>query len=371
MIGGVVVCTFVMSVLSLGEGAHDWNYEEREIAASLRLRKPSHLIYHGNENRHDKDAMLLGKDLFYDSDINKRKGLSCSSCHVPSANYRDLNRITQQVRGEGSLVAPSLVGAYRFQWQGWTGDADSMWARALLALEDEFEYGLSRHETVSYVCDNYVELASRLLRTCTSIEPSEKDVLDDFVRVGKSLDAFLSTIDFVESRMDAYIDALISGDATEMAANLTESEAKGFKVFIKQGCANCHGGESLSYGHFFSIGTHQGGEGGDRLYALSRMGESELTCKLTGTESCEHLAFINRKDPLMSGAYKTPSIRNIAYSNGFMHDGRYASLEEVVSHYENPDYFKVNSNVDIAPLRLRGYEKKYLIDFLNVFKEVD
>jgi cytochrome c peroxidase len=215
----------------------------------------------------------------------------------------------------------------------WDGRASSLQEQSLMPIQHPDEMGLSIDSAVS-----------RLNRS-----PYYRDAFQkifgkdpDAQNLSEALAAFEQTLETVDSRFD---------DWSNGEGRLTASEERGRQLFTgsKAKCFDCHFMEDFTDDEFRNIGLFNGKD-------LNDSGRYRITGK---TEDI--------------GKFKTPGLRNIAVTAPYMHDGRFKTLEEVISYYNNPDAIIPNSiNRDTLlnkPLGLTDREKKDLIAFLKTLTD--
>ncbi|MCG9599316.1 hypothetical protein L1D15_21760 [Vibrio sp. Isolate25] len=305
----------------------------------------------------------LGEQLFQDQGLSRNKNISCASCHVPQHNFQDVNNLSEHVNGS-PIRALSLRGVFEQDWYFWDGRADSLWAQALDALVNDHD--LSAQEVVKYVCDTYELQYPSVLNHCGRIKYSEQQA----VEVGKTIGAYVSTITHYWTRFDEYVYRRFI--ATEESNDvLTADELAGMNLFFdseKTGCIDCHSGSRFTNGGFFAIGTGRD-EQHDRIAGVKKYQGSIYQCQNSQElEHCDHALYARFKGSDLKGAFKVPSLRNLADSPSFMHDGRFKSLEEVIDFYINPYEYPLE-HTDVAPLRLFPHQREQLILFLKALND--
>ena len=159
-------------------------------------------------------------------------------------------------------------------------------------------------------------------------------------------DALASYLRTLESPGDAPADLWVNGDSNAMSS----AQIRGRKIFMVKGkCFDCHFSPDFTGDEFKNVGLFDG--------------------KTNRDEG----RFVITKDSNDLGKFKVPSLRNIAVTAPYMHDGRFKTLEEVVDFYDNPDKFIPNArNRDILlthPLHLTDEEKKDLVQFLHALTD--
>lgn len=380
-----------------------WTADELGVLASLRLNQlPPPPADPSNAVEQRADAAALGKRLFSDTRFSSNQAVSCASCHAPDKQFQDGLPVGQGV-GTGTRRAMPLVGAAHSPWLFWDGRKDSLWSQALGPLEDAVEHGGNRTRYVRLIQSHYradYEAVFGPMPTLAAVPPdasplgsaaqrsawnamsprSQDDVNRVFANMGKAIAAYEKTLAYGESRFDGYVKATLAKDA-RASQWLTPQEASGLRLFIGKGqCVTCHNGPLLSDQHFHNTAVPQ------RDPARPDLGRSAAIAKVQGDEfnclgrfsdakpeSCQELRFIVGDAPALAGAFKTPSLRNVALRAPYMHAGQLASLEDVIGHYVKAPAATVG-HTELAhgepghsqrlPIRLSDAEIKNLAAFL-------
>ncbi len=247
------------------------------------------------------ERVALGEKLFHETLLSRDNTLSCASCHQSASAFSDPRRYSVGVDGqEGTRNAMPI---FNLAWKDsffWDGRAPSLRAQALIPIEDPVEM----HETLDHVVE---ELAAH-----DEYPALFKDAFDSEAitaeKLGIAIEQFVLTLTSLDSRFDR---AMKGQEDT-----LTEQEKRGFELFFTEhdprrqllgaDCFHCHGGAFFTDHRFHNNG----------LPATGDRGLEEITGKASDR-----------------GKFSTPSLRNVALTAPYMHDGRFATLEEVLSHY--------------------------------------
>ena len=193
------------------------------------------------------------------------------------------------------------------------------------------------------------------------------------IDAAKALAAFQETLESPRTPFDDFRDALARGDRSA-AARLPISAQRGVRLFVGKGnCAVCHLGPAFTNGEFHSIGipffTAEGADGG-RHTGIRTLRESKLTLlgpwnddpvRAPGTAT-RHVEAQHRN----FGEFRVPSLREVARTAPYMHDGSLASLRDVVKHYSDfdPDRLHSDGEAILVPLKLNDGEIDDLVSFL-------
>jgi len=378
-----MTCTWVVAEakgfpLVSVERADAWTSEETAILSSLQLNQlPPEIKDASNAVEDSPAAIELGRRLFFDARFSRNGAVSCASCHDPARQFQDGLPVGQGV-GTGSRRAMPIVGAGRGPWLFWDGRKDSLWSQALGPLEDGVEHGSNRLRYAHLLQQHYrpeyesvfkaMPDLSRLPRDAspqgTTTEKAAWQAMDErsrdevsrvFANMGKAIGAYEATLRHQESRVDLYIESVLvarmkSGDGPARKAapglhpaykELDASEIHGLKLFIGKGqCVTCHTGPLLTDHQFHNTGIaprDPAKPDRGRAAAIAKVQADEFNClgrySDAKPESCAELRFISADDPALEGAFKTPSLRDVALRPPYMHAGQIATLEDVVRHY--------------------------------------
>jgi cytochrome c peroxidase len=197
-----------------------------------------------------------------------------------------------------------------------------------------------------------------------------------FVQVGKALAAYEATLRPAPTRFDQFVGELAAGDARAAANRLTPAEQRGLRLFIsneRAACLNCHNSPLLSNGGFHDIGTNLGQQANTELGQMlgaTLMAVAEFRCGGDHSdalaEQCELARFQGDEAAGHGrGAFKVPSLRGVARTAPFMHDGRFEDLTAVLRHYRSPPLPSVPGAHELRPLKLSDRDIDDLIRFLQ------
>jgi len=340
-----------------------WSKAELETLSSMQLSRagampsdPSN-AFQGNE-----DAARLGQALFTDARLSRNGRVSCSSCHSTTGQFEDGKRLGEGI-ATGKRRTMPVMGASRTPFLFWDGRKDSLWSQALGPMEDAAEHGGNRLRFVRVIQEHYarpyqqvfgplpelpgvpqdaspVGSVSERLAWAAMPEPAREKVNRVFANMGKAIAAYESRIQYGPSRFDRYVEATLARDGRAQEV-LSPQEARGLRLFVTKGqCATCHNGPLLTDHAFHNTGvppldarTPDRG----RTDGVRKLMADEFNClgrySDARPEQCGELNFLATDDPAHLGAFRTPSLRNVAARPPYMHAGQFASLEEVVRHY--------------------------------------
>ena len=296
----------------------------------------------------------LGRQLYFDTRLSKDSTISCASCHNPAEGYAAHTQFGVGIDGqEGGRNSPVSYNRILSGPQFWDGRVDSLEAQAVGPIANPIEMGFT-HEGV-------VERLSQIPVYKRQFDAIFGEVTID--RVGEAIATFERAIVTGPSPWD-YYEALLpfealdeediadDEDLAEKYAFLTagaeanpmsDSAKRGRDIFFteKGNCTACHVGANLADEKYHNLGVGMEKDEPD----LGRFA-------VTGEE----------KD---KGAFKTPTVRNVALTAPYMHDGSQQTLEEVVEWYNKGGHPNPYLSEKVRPLNLTDEEKADLVEFMK------
>jgi cytochrome c peroxidase len=317
------------------------------------------------ENPITPEKVALGRKLFFDRRLSPNGTMSCAMCHVPEQGFT-AHELATPVGMEGRSVrrnAPTVLNA-GFQKRLFHDGRE-------VALEDQVWGPLLAPNEMGNPSIGYVVERVRALRDYAGLfeaafggKPASSE------RIGAALAAYERTLVAGDSRFDRW---RFGGDA----AALTDVEKRGFELFVgKARCAACHRvGESDAL--FTDHGFHNTGIGWRRTYAVPERTRVEIAPGVFAELDRRTIESFSEPppkdvgryeitlDPADRWAYKTPSLRNVALTAPYMHDGSLATLEAVIEFYDRGGIDNPEKSALVAPLGLSADERAALAAFLR------
>jgi len=373
-----------------------WTAEERALLKSLSLRSLEPLPPDpSNRFADDPRAAGLGEKLFFDTRLSGNGKVSCATCHVAAKDFQDGTALGHGVGTTARRTMP-VAGTAHNAWFFWDGRASSQWEQALGPLESAVEHGGTRTEYAHVIAEHYRGAYEATFGALPSlagvprragpvtdsaaraawgrIAPARRDDISRvYANIGKAIAAYERKIEPSPSRFDRYVDAELAGRAHDSASTFNRDEEAGLRLFIgKANCANCHNGALLTDQHFHNTGVplpqtalpvDSGRTTGVRQ-ALA--GEFSCTSRYSDAkpDDCEELRFAVTEGAELVRAYKTPSLRNVANHAPYMHAGQFATLNDVLAHYNRAAPAPFGKS-ELKPLRLSPSEIRQLSAFLG------
>ena len=349
-----------------------WTPEEVAVLASLSPPGPPPADP-SNRVADSSAAALLGQALFFDTALSANGKVACATCHVPEQYFSDGRPLSQGL-GTTGRHAPSVLGAAASPFLFWDGRKDSLWAQALGPLESSVEHGISRMGLLHGIATRHAERwraafgplpdLSDPRRFPAQARPvpdqadhphqvawaamSEADraLVDRLAAdAGKAIAAYERLLLPGLSPFDHYVKAVRDGDPAG-GGHLSPAARRGLALFMGRGqCVACHNGPLLTDQAFHNLGLPrpEGASGVDlgRTIGADAARKDAFRCDGPNSdvpahqrrEACAELRFLNPRFVDFQGAFKTPSLRNVARTAPYMHDGAMATLEEVVAFY--------------------------------------
>jgi cytochrome c peroxidase len=308
---------------------------EAPVDSTFGLTLPAHFpnpVYNFKNNPLSPAGIELGRLLFYDKDLSADGNISCASCHLQNNGFSDPGQaVSAGVFGRtgrrNSTPIFNLIWSPNFMWDGGIKNLEIM---PLAPFTEHTEMDLSMHEVIEIVS------AKSIYRNKFKEAFGSDSIYSQ--KIFFALAQFQSSLLSVNSKYDAYINNQIT---------FTPEEKSGLNIFRAK-CSSCHQ-EPL----FTNYGYHNNGS--PKNVAID-LGRYEIT--------------LNESD---KGKFRVPSLRNVALTFPYMHNGSISTLEEVLDHYSS---LSNNTNSNIDPVLTQNFslshtEKNHLIAFLETLTDSD
>ncbi len=297
-----------------------------EYSQELPAHFPSINFPEGNELTAARIA--LGKHLFYDKNLSSDRSLSCASCHLPEYAFSDTVSLSKGVHGRiGERNAPSLTNVAYNKAFFRDGGSPTLELQSMGPIEDSNEMNLNILDAVKRMEENdwYIQMSNKAYGRTP----------DTYV-LTRALGAFQRTIISGNAKYDQYKKGEIA---------FTKEEKEGMKLFFgdKTSCSSCHSGYNFTNYQYENIGLYE---------HYTDSGRMRITLKEEDRNK-----------------FVVPSLRNIAVTAPYMHDGSIQTLRDVILFFNSGGYDYDNKNNSVRPLNLTEQEINALEAFLKTLTD--
>ncbi|MEZ4320493.1 MAG: cytochrome c peroxidase [Myxococcota bacterium] len=312
------------------------------------------------------DAAALGQALFFDPALSASGAFSCASCHKPGLGFAD-PAPHSVAAGTTKRHTPVIPGSQRGPYFGWTGDSDSMWAQAIGPLLNPLEMASTPEHVAQAVASGHSEAYASVF----GVPPDPAEPEKVLVKAAQAIEAYERRLIPEPSRFDRYLETLGGPEPTPSEGVLSESEIRGLSLFLRDAdCIECHHGPMLTDGAFHNLAVAEPyGYDKGRTEGAHAVTESKWNCRSphAATADCGELDFLNPDFEDFEGAFKTPTLRNVARTAPYFHNGSIPDLAGVIAFYnELPgDAIFGHRELTLHPLELDAAEQADLIAFLH------
>jgi cytochrome c peroxidase len=370
----------------------DWSADDLKRIQSLSLANlPALRPDPSNRVSDDPAAAAFGKALFFDTRLSANGAISCASCHQPDRQFQDGLPVGHGM-AEGTRRTMPVAGTAYFPFLFWDGRKDSQWSQALAPLENPLEHGADRTMVVRLTATAYKAQYEEIFGPLPGLDglpehampngPAESGAAWDkmtppqqrglnlaYANIGKAIAAFERTIAPQSTRFDAYASALAAGQQKRADGLFSEKERNGLKLFIGQGnCVTCHNGPLFTDNAFHNLGLPGGDAAHDsgRSTSVAGLKADPFNCLGPFSDAepsaCTELKFMETASPDLVGAFRSPSLRNVALRAPFTHAGQFATLHDLLAHYNKAPAAGFGKS-ELKPLKLSDQE----LDDLEAF----
>jgi len=365
----IALIMLLMPAISWSLDLHTWSEDEKAVLRSLWIGSLPPLPEDpSNKYSADPKAADLGRKLFFDSRLSGNLKVSCATCHPSNMNFADSLPLAHGIGTTTRRTMP-LIGTAYSTWLFWDGRKDSLWAQALGPIESPVEHGFTRTQCASVIMEHYKKEYSEIfgplpdfserdlplqakpsadepvaLKAWITLPREKREAITGvYANMGKAIAAFVGTIVPTPSRFDLYAEAALRGNPSAMLAAMTNDEVKGLRLFIgKAKCTNCHSGPLFTNGGFHNVGVPQPEKlppDSGRSDAIAKVLADEFNCLGIYSDAkrsdCAELRFMDTATYKYFGAFKTPTLRNVAERAPYMHAGQIPSLRKVLEFYRD------------------------------------
>jgi cytochrome c peroxidase len=284
------------------------------------------------------EGVKLGRHLFYDSILSEDYSISCASCHQQKFAFSDTNQLAKGING--SVGSRNVLPLFNLNWSSnffWDGRASTVEEQAFLPVSNHLEMNLKWT-----IAEQRVSSSPLYQKLFSEAFPNQKI---DSTLICFALAQFERTIISNNSKYDSVINGL---------SYFSSEEYKGFLLVNDQeggDCFHCH----ITDAH--GLGTN-GRFSNNGLDLISE----------------DHGLMSFTQDSSDLGKFRIPTLRNLAFTGPYMHDGRFSTLEEVLEFYS--EGVQPHANIDskmqhvrAGGVQLTEYEKKCILAFLNTLND--
>ena len=294
-----------------------------------------------NRVSRNSEAIRFGQQLFFDARFSRTGNVSCASCHHPGMNWTDRRRLGQGLE-EVDRNTPTLANVRLNRWFGWDGANDNLWSQSKRPMLDAREMGVTEKQVADLVRGD-ATLSCQYRRVFGDVPGADDERV--LVDIGKALAAFQETLVSGRTLFDDFRDALARGDRVA-AAKYPAAAQRGAKIFTGRGnCSLCHFGPNFSHGEFHEIGIpiqrKSGGVDWGRYKGIKMLRASRFNLLGIHNDNPQQATGISTRHVQLADQtfeqFKVPSLRNVALTAPYMHNGHFATLPAVVRHYSKID----------------------------------
>jgi len=239
---------------------------------------------------YNKQKAELGKFLFFDPILSKDKSVSCASCHKPSEGWADRGKVSIGVYGKkGNVQSPTVLNSVFNFRQFWNGRAKDLKEQINGPVHNNFEMAMD--EKIVEERLNKIPFYKKLFKKVYHTGKIRYDMVVDAIA------EFEKALITPDSKFDLYLKG---------KAKLTPLEEKGYVLFKKYGCVTCHNGRNIGGNSFQKMGI---------IFPVKKCVGDRYEITHAKFDKC---------------VYKVPTLRNIALTAPYFHDGNAKTLKEAV-----------------------------------------
>lgn len=287
--------------------------------------------YLPKDNPLTEEKIKLGKRLYFEKALSIDSSISCASCHVPEKGFADPNQFSLGVEGmKGGRQAPTIINRVFSRSQFWDGRADSLEQQALGPIINPVEMAMP----------NMGVVLERLRADPSYVDAFKAAFPGDGAITEMHLAQAIASFERTVMSGNGPFDRFLAGDQNAMS----ESAKRGYQIFKdeKRGnCETCHVSFNFTDENYNNLGIGMSAKTPD-------LGRYAIT-KLEGQQ----------------GAFKTPTLREVASTAPYMHDGSQKTLDEVVAFYNRGGHPNKWLSPKIKPRHLTKQEQQDLVEFLK------
>jgi cytochrome c peroxidase len=336
LLGVLAICAVAMQsswIATMAEAATEEKpAANAESATEYKLKIPFGLeetaVVIPADNPMTNEKIELGRMLFFDKRLSQDNTIACASCHLAKFGFTDGKPVSTGIRGQkGGRSAPASINRVFSSAQFWDGRAATLEAQSVGPFTNPIEHGFP----------NYDVMRAKMMKIA-GYRKLFKQVFDEDItidNVGRAIASFQRTVLSGNSPADRF-------DQGQEAGAISAEAQHGLLLFREKArCTKCHSGFNFTDEKFHNLGLGWD----DNKVDLGR-----------------YMVTKNAED---IGAFKTPTLREVARTAPYTHDGRFKTLEEVVNFYNQGGVKNPHQDPLIIPLELTDEEKRDLVQFLH------
>jgi cytochrome c peroxidase len=280
------------------------------------------------ENPYSAEKAELGWLLYFDKRLSADNTVACATCHDPQFAFTDGRNVSKGIRGQlGGRSAPTVINRAFSLEQFWDGRAKTLEEQAKGPIANPIEMGHA-HD----LCEKCVAGIAGYRPKFAAAFGTDQVTID---RIAQAIATFERTVLSGNSPYDRFK----AGDQNA----LSDAQKRGMEIFFSNNarCDSCHEGINFTNGKYANVGIGMDKPNPDLgRYVVTQKEEDK-------------------------GAFKTPTLREIARTGPYMHDGSLKTLEEVVEHYNKGGTKNPWLHQDVRELKLTDAQKQDLVEFLK------
>ena len=281
-------------------------------------------------NPQTKDKVKLGEALFFDPNLSSCGTVACATCHLPEKGFSDGKAASPGCQGaEGRRNAATVYQTAYLSHLFWDGRVQSLEQQALNPVVDPVEMANTWDSLLAYLQTGVHAATGKDFPEARKFyETAFGKVFDGEIAtttVAKAIAAYERTVNSLNSPFDRWV----QGNDNALSA----AQKKGMLVFFGRGkCSKCHNAPLFTDSDFHNIGVPNAG-----FEKAAQFPQNPRICKGVAPNVDPGRAEVPalHASCVDVGAFKTPTLRNVALSAPYMHNGKFATIEEAVAHYED------------------------------------
>ena len=342
--------------------ANDKNHETLAVELPLGLNAGANQIFIPKDNPLTRAKVELGRQLYFDPRLSADQKVSCATCHAPDSGWAKATQFGVGIGGlTGNRNSPVSYNRIVSSAQFWDGRAATLEDQAIGPIANPIEMGFTHEESVGALkkVPGYVIQFEKIFpgegitiktvgKAIASFErvvvtgPSPADYYEPVYSFEKVFKAELADLAAFKADSPDEFAQYEKLQAASKAHPISDSAKRGRELFFgKANCTACHVGANFSDEKYHNLGVGMAA-------AKPDLGRYEVT-----------------KNDADRGAFKTPTIRNVAQTAPYMHDGSQKTLEEVVEWYAKGGHPNPNLSDKVKKLDLTAQEKKDVVEYMK------